>query len=148
MAIHVLVNESDLLVSSASARGMMVIDTACQRNGCGSRWREQHQEDLEEYKLKMLSRPETESFRFGAGEAKPSLARWIFPGGLSEVPVILRAPEVDSHIPFLGSRKMLTDLDAAIALGEGKLHLRAIGTTLDLHLLCNGHLEQIFGNYA
>ena len=140
MAIHVQVNESDVLHNGYETRGMMVIDTACQRNVCGSRWRAQHQEDLEELKLKMLSRSETESFRFGAGDAKPSLARWIFPAGLSEVPVILRASEVDSHIPFLGSRQMLTDLDAVIALGEGKLHLQAISATLDLHLLNNGHL--------
>lgn len=62
------------------------------------------------------------------------------PVGIGGVAAVVRSAVVDTHIPLLASRHLMTQLDAILDLIEFKAHFHNINMTVPLIRLGNSHL--------
>ena len=112
--------------------GYMIIDTACQRSCCSSRWLDVHNRMLSNYHLKSHIVQSSDNFQFGSGGIHRALQRAYVPAALPGQPedgLILGISVVpDAQIPFLASSSMLEKLGCIIDTVQKRLHFRFLGS--------------------
>lgn len=127
--------------------GYMIIDTACQRSCCSSRWLDVHNRMLSNYHLKSHIVQSSDNFQFGSGGIHRALQRAYVPAALPGQPedgLILGISVVpDAQIPFLASSSMLEKLGCIIDTVQKRLHFRFLGVDVPLEktwpLCCQHH---------
>ena len=125
--------------------GYAVLDTACQRSLCSSKWLEQHRQLLRQLKLDARTQPEHEGFQFGTGPVKTSSLHAYFPvclDGNGNTCSLFGASvmEDDSDIPFLLSLGMIAKkLKAVLDFPRNKAYLGTFDVEVPL-VKINGHV--------
>ncbi|OLP97211.1 hypothetical protein AK812_SmicGene20463 [Symbiodinium microadriaticum] len=125
--------------------GYAVLDTACQRRLCSSKWLEQHRQLLRQLKLDARTQPEHEGFQFGTGPVKTSSLHAYFPvclDGNGNTCSLFGASvmEDDSDIPFLLSLGMIAKkLKAVLDFPRNKAYLGTFDVEVPL-VKINGHV--------
>ena len=126
--------------SSTTTVGHMIIDTACQRSCCGSKWFAAHTSHLLQFRLKIHQEPSRERFQFGSGSPRTSTTKAWIPAAINQQCLILGANVLnDVDIPYLCSLSLLNQLGTVIDLTQGLATFTALQTSVPLHRL-GGHL--------
>ena len=90
-----------------SFRGMMILDTACQRTCCGTRWLAEQAALLDEQALQWHSVPLQDVFQFGSGPPLKAKQRAYLPVGIGGMDLLIGAGALDVEIPLLASNRQL-----------------------------------------
>ena len=115
--------------------GCMVLDTACQRSCCGSRWINVHAKILAQYGLFVKTIDSVDQFQFGSGDPMSSTQRAYFPiemDGQESKGVLFGASVLDTNIPFLASRTLLERLGCIIDMFNKIITFSNLGVVLPL----------------
>lgn len=118
----------------------MVPDMACQKTVRGREWLQKHTELLKDQGLTVRTSPGSNYFLYGSGPRIRSTAVKEIPAGIGSVAGIVRSAEVDTHVPLLGRRYIMTQLGTILDLVGFKAHFKNIDMTIPLVKLADGHL--------
>ena len=122
----------------------VVLDTACQKSCCSSRWMTQHDHMLGEHNKRNKFNEMREPFEFGHGPTQCSdyhvYMRTCF-NFTSESSCLLGAFVIPNtnDIPFLGSSSLLRKLAVVLGPPRQKARLGGFGCEVDIHMV-NGHI--------
>ncbi|CAE7509174.1 RE1 [Symbiodinium sp. CCMP2456] len=125
--------------------GYAVLDTACQRSLCSSKWLEKHRQQLRQLKLDAKTQAEHEGFQFGTGPVQTSCMHAYFPvclDGSHSTCALFGASVMDgeSDIPLLLSLGMIAKrLKAVLDFPRNKAYLGAFDSEVPL-VKINGHV--------
>ena len=124
--------------------GCMIIDTACQRSCCSSRWLDVHAKILSQYGLKPHMLDVTDDFQFGSGgihrASKRAYLSAALPGQQSNGLLLGVSVLKDAQIPLLASNTMLEKLGCVVDTVRNRLKFEFIGV--------DSPLDRIHGHYA
>ena len=115
-----------------------VIDTACTKTVCGSKWLHQFVESLGEKSQKKITFSESKTpFKFGDGETKYSYQLVKFPAKIGGVECFIEAEVVDCEIPLLLSKESLKRAQTVLDLNNDKVCM--FGKEVDVQFTSSGH---------
>ena len=122
----------------------LVLDTACQRTCCSTKWFQHWEETVAPLRLKAKKIPNQEPFEFGHGETQYSSIHAYLPTCFNydeSAMCLLGTCVIDAtnDIPLLGSNTLLVKLQAIIDLPKKEIQLQALGCAVPL-LTVNNHL--------
>ena len=122
----------------------IVLDTACQKSCCSSRWMEQHDQLLGNYHLCTKYQEMHEPFEFGHGPTQYSDFHVYIPSCFnftSRSTCLLGAFVIPNtnDIPFVGSNPLLRKLAVILDLPQQKARLGSLDCEVDIHMV-NGHI--------
>ena len=122
----------------------LVLDTACQRTCCSTKWFQHWEETVAPLRLKAKKTPNQEPFEFGHGETQYSSIHAYLPTCFNydeSAMCLLGTCVIDAtnDIPLLGSNTLLVKLQAIIDLPKKEIQLQALGCAVPL-LTVNNHL--------
>ena len=133
--------------SLSSFAEFLVLDTACQRTCCSSKWFDLWEKNIREmHSLTAKKTPNKEPFEFGHGPAQYSHMHAYLPVAFQphEATMCLIGTSVitsTNDIPLLGSNSLLQKLGAIIDLPQGALRLKWHGKQFEVPISkINGHL--------
>ena len=126
-------------VDALHAAHYMVLDTACQRTCCGTKWFAQFKLIADARQLPIKIEPQNEQFLFGAGKPLRSLQLAILPACIGGTPIRLGASILDTEIPLLGSLPLLQKLGLVLDVARKEAKFTHLACTLPLHTVL-GHL--------
>lgn len=123
----------------------LVMDTACQRTCCSTRWLSLWENRMKPMRMKPKKTPNSEPFEFGHGDTQYSNLHAYLPTCFTndiEKACLIGTCVIDStnDIPLLGSNALLCKLQAVIDLPKKEVHLQALGCSVSL-MTVNGHLS-------
>ena len=123
----------------------LVMDTACQRTCCSTRWLSLWENRMKSWRLKPKKTPNSEPFEFGHGETQYSSIHAYLPTCFTtdvDKTCLVGTCVIDStnDIPLLGSNALLCKLQAIIDLPKKEVHLQALRCSVAL-MTVNGHLS-------
>ena len=137
----------------ADFAGFAVIDTACQKTVCSSRWLAKHEEHLRKYDMKVKRFPEKEGFQFGVGTLQFSSERAFIPVSLdatSSTCCLFGASvlHAESEIPLLLSLGLIEgELQAVLDFPSQCARLKAFNTKVPV-VKINGHICLDISNFT
>ncbi|CAE7840841.1 RE2 [Symbiodinium necroappetens] len=115
-----------------SFRGMMILDTACQRTCCGTRWLAEQAALLDEQALQWHSAPLQDVFQFGSGPPLKAKQRAYLPVGIGGVDLLIGAGALEVEIPLLASNRLLDALGMVLDLPNNLVTFTALHVTVPL----------------
>eukprot|EP00435_Cladocopium_sp_Y103_P034659 s577_g9.t1 len=122
--------------------GYMIVDTACQRSCCSSKWFDIHTKIMMNHGFRPHVIDVTDHFQFGSGGIHKAAKRAYLPAALPGQPAegLLLGVSVlkDAQIPFLASNTMLEKLGCVIDTVRQRLRFEFIGVDVPLERL-HGH---------
>ena len=125
-------------VFTTEAYNTAVIDTACTKTVCGSKWLYQFVTSLGEKSQKEITFCESKTpFKFGDGETKYSYQLVKFPAKIGGVECFIEAEVVDCDIPLLLSKESLKRAQTVIDLNSDKVSM--FGKQVEIQLTSSGH---------
>ena len=115
-----------------------VIDTACTKTVCGSKWLYQFVASLGDKSQKEITFCESKTpFKFGDGETKYSYQLVKFPAKIGGIKCFIEAEVVDCEIPLLLSKESLKRAQTVIDLDNDKVSM--FGKRVEVQLTSSGH---------
>ena len=119
----------------------LVLDTACQRTCCSSKWLAAWESQVATRRLHAKKIPNKEPFEFGHGDTQYSNMHAYLPTCFDESLCLIGTCVIDStnDIPLLGSNSLLFKLQAVVDLPRQQVRLEALGETVPL-LVINNHV--------
>ncbi|CAK9090716.1 unnamed protein product [Durusdinium trenchii] len=120
--------------------GMMIIDSACQRNCCGQEWFDHHVEYLKSYGMIPKITECHETYQFGKGSPTVATKKAYLPCIIGGQPLLLGVALLPEKIPFLGSNSLLDMLQTNLRLPARRAEFELLGIDVELH--------QVAGHFA
>lgn len=118
--------------------GAAVIDTACTRTVCGSKWLENYRDGLSESEKEQVVECESsQEFRFGDGVSVKSFENVIFPAMIGETKCKISTEVVNCDIPLLLSKDSLKKASTVLDLCNDTATM--FGNPVDLEFTSSGH---------
>ena len=115
-----------------------VIDTACTKTVCGSKWLYKFVESLDEKSQKEITFHESKTpFKFGDGETKYSYQLVKLPANIGGVECFIEAEVVDCEIPLLLSKESLKRAQTILDINNDKVSM--FGKQVDVQFTSSGH---------
>ena len=115
-----------------------VIDTACTKTVCGSKWLYKFVESLDEKSQKETTFRESKTpFKFGDGETKYSYQLVKFPANIGGFECFIEAEVVDCDIPLLLSKDSLKRAQTILDINNDKVSM--FGKQVDVQFTSSGH---------
>ena len=115
-----------------------VIDTACTKTVCGSKWLYKFIESLDEKSQNEITFRESKTpFKFGDGETKYSYQLVKFPANIGGFECFIEAEVVDCDIPLLLSKDSLKRAQTILDINNDKVSM--FGKQVDVQFTSSGH---------
>eukprot|EP00438_Fugacium_kawagutii_P011147 Skav200228 [mRNA] locus=scaffold2352:155227:163374:+ [translate_table: standard] len=136
-----------LATSLSSFTEFLVLDTACQRTCCSTKWFEMWEKSVgEQFQLHARKTPNREPFEFGHGPMQYSNTHAYLPSSFETNQhslCLIGTNIIDStnDIPLLGSNRLLEKLGAVIDIPRGAVRIHSMQGVTDVPIAnVNGHL--------
>ena len=111
--------------------GMMIIDSACQRNCCGQEWFDHHVEYLKNYDMVPKIVDCHETYQFGKGSPTIATKKAYIPCVIGGQPLLLGVAILPEKIPFLGSNSLLDILQTNLRLPVRRVEFELLNIAVD-----------------
>ena len=111
--------------------GMMIIDSACQRNCCGQEWFDHHVEYLKSYDMVPKIVDCHETYQFGKGSPTIATKKAYIPCVIGGQPLLLGVAILPEKIPFLGSNSLLDILQTNLRLPVRRVEFELLNIAVD-----------------
>ncbi|CAE7233125.1 GIP, partial [Symbiodinium necroappetens] len=126
-------------------RCYLTLDTACENSVSGTTILQSIAGRLQQqFAVKPIIRPESETYCFGPGEPTMSQERWMVPIGIRGRPCVIATSSIPdqngSKIPFLAGQDWMVFMNACLDIGRHIAIFREIGVQAPLYVDITGHL--------
>ena len=126
-------------------RCYLTLDTACENSVSGTTILQSIAGRMQQqFAVKPIIRPESETYCFGPGEPTMSQERWMVPIGIRGRPCVIATSSIPdqngSKIPFLAGQDWMVFMNACLDIGRHIAIFREIGVQAPLYVDITGHL--------
>lgn len=130
--------------SISSFKEYMVLDTACQRTCCSTRWFQEWSKLTKQYGMHAKKSQSQEPFEFGHGPTQYSHMHAYLPANFdhnNSTPCLSGAQVINAtnDIPLLGSCDLMKKMQTIIDMPNQEVRFQALGVTVPLEVV-NGHV--------
>ena len=121
----------------AEAFNAAVVDTACTKTVCGSKWLHQFLDTFDSQSGQIQCKESCTPFKFGDGKTVYSYQSVKLPATIGSVNCYIETEVVDCEIPLLLSKDSLKRAETVLDLRNDKVTM--FGKPVDVHFTSNGH---------
>ncbi|VDI33647.1 Hypothetical predicted protein [Mytilus galloprovincialis] len=121
----------------AEAFNAAVVDTACTKTVCGTKWLHQFLDTFDSANEEIKCKESNTPFKFGDGKTVHSYQSVKLPATIGSLKCYIETEVVDCEIPLLLSKDSLKRAQTVLDLHNDKVTM--FGKPVDVHFTSNGH---------
>ncbi|VDI13885.1 Hypothetical predicted protein [Mytilus galloprovincialis] len=121
----------------AEAFNAAVVDTACTKTVCGTKWLHQFLDTFDSANEEIKCKESNTPFKFGDGKTVHSYQSVKLPATIGSLKCYIETEVVDCEIPLLLSKDSLKRAQTVLDLHNDKVTM--FGKPVDVHFISNGH---------